>query len=150
MLRVRLEKIPAAEPRVIGALGRSARQQELAVTLPAGAVSDTSGNALAAPYVLTGSGIWFLGADANRNRVVNANNFTILASNFGKTGRTFSQGDFNYNGVVNANDFTILASRFGLALGLGVSGRAAPFGPRIGTTGADDRAILDELEAMLR
>jgi hypothetical protein len=47
---------------------------------------------------------------------VNLADFNILASNFGQSGRDFTQGDLNYDGTVNLNDFNILASRFGQTL----------------------------------
>ncbi|HRK31281.1 MAG TPA: peptidoglycan DD-metalloendopeptidase family protein [Tepidisphaeraceae bacterium] len=79
---------------------------------PAG-ITDSSGNALAAGTELD---FFVLAADATRDRVVNLDDFTALASHFGQTGRVFSQGDFNYNGSVTLADFTILASRFGQSL----------------------------------
>jgi hypothetical protein len=59
-----------------------------------------------------------LPGDANRDRAVNLNDFTILAANFGQNGRVFSQGNFNYSagGAVNLDDFTILAAQFGKTL----------------------------------
>ncbi|HRK30668.1 MAG TPA: hypothetical protein PLD59_06270, partial [Tepidisphaeraceae bacterium] len=61
---------------------------------------------------------FFLNGDANRDRTVSLNDFTILAANFGQTGRVFSQGNFNYSidGAVSLDDFTILASQFGKSL----------------------------------
>jgi len=41
---------------------------------------------------------FFQMSDANHDRTVNALDFNVLAANFGKTGRTFSQGDFNFDG----------------------------------------------------
>ena len=57
-----------------------------------------------------------LAGDFNRDRGVNLADFTVLANNFGRTGRTFGQGDANYDGQVNLSDFTILANRFGATL----------------------------------
>ncbi|HRK30297.1 MAG TPA: hypothetical protein PLD59_04390 [Tepidisphaeraceae bacterium] len=59
-----------------------------------------------------------LAGDANRDRSVNLNDFTILAATFGQTGRVFSEGNFDYDpaGAVNLDDFTILASQFGASL----------------------------------
>lgn len=87
-------------------------------TLPAGAVSDVAGNALAAAFNLSGPSIYFLGADANRDRAVTLIDFNILASNFGLAGQTFSQGNFDYDaaGLVSLLDFNILAARFGMML----------------------------------
>ena len=36
----------------------------------------------------------------------------VLASNWGKTGRTFSTGDFNYDGRTDALDLGILAANW--------------------------------------
>jgi hypothetical protein len=86
-----------------------------------------------------------LAGDANRDRVVNLQDFNILASNFGQSNRTFSQGDFNYDSVVNLLDFNILASRFGMALAPG-----ALSGMSIALNGKSSRlidALRDELLA---
>jgi PEP-CTERM motif len=46
--------------------------------------------------------------------LVNANDFHILASNFGQvTTNGWEAGDFTYSGTVNANDFHLLAENFG-------------------------------------
>jgi hypothetical protein len=52
--------------------------------------------------------------DANVDGVVNLDDFTALAAQFGNTG-TWDQGDFNYSGSVNLDDFTELAANFGLS-----------------------------------
>ena len=57
-----------------------------------------------------------MAGDATRDRNVNLQDFNVLASNFGHSNRTFSQGDFNYDGQVNLQDFNTLASRFGQVL----------------------------------
>ena len=82
-------------------------------TLPAGSVADAAGLPLAGDVTLD---FFVLAGDFNRDRSVNLSDFTILANNFGRSGRTFSQGDANYDGVVNLSDFTILANRFGTTL----------------------------------
>ena len=82
-------------------------------TIPAGTVADAAGNVLATTATLD---FFVLAGDFNRDRAVNLSDFTILANNFGQSGRTFSQGDANYDGVVNLSDFTILANRFGATL----------------------------------
>jgi len=76
---------------------------------------DFFGNPLPADATFS---FYFLNADANRDRSVNLDDFTILAANFGQVGRFFTQGDFNYDvsGAVNLDDFTILASQFGKTL----------------------------------
>jgi hypothetical protein len=87
-------------------------------TLLASGVRDIADNALAADVP---TDFFVLAADANRDRRVNLDDFNILATNFGQSNRTFSQGDFNYDGQVNLSDFNILASRFGIALAGGDS-----------------------------
>jgi hypothetical protein len=54
--------------------------------------------------------------DANLDRVVDTSDFNILASDFGGTGKRWSQGDFNYDSMVDTLDFNELASNFGYAL----------------------------------
>ncbi len=51
--------------------------------------------------------------DANLDGVVNGDDFTILASNLGKSVSGWDRGDFNYNGVVSGDDFTALVSNLG-------------------------------------
>ena len=51
--------------------------------------------------------------DANLDGKVNAQDFDLLAANYGKSGGTaWTQGDFNYDGVTNVIDFNMLASNF--------------------------------------
>lgn len=82
-------------------------------TLLAGGVNNASGTTIAADYA---NEFFFLNADANRDHVVNGEDFNILIANFGRTSATFSQGDFNYDGRVTLPDFNILAGRFGTML----------------------------------
>jgi hypothetical protein len=51
--------------------------------------------------------------DANLDGVVNGTDFTILASNLGKSVSGWDEGDFNYDGVVNGIDFTELVGNLG-------------------------------------
>src|SRR5262249_283279 len=81
--------------------------------IPAANVTDAAGNPLSADNSFS---IFFLNADANRDRVVNGLDFNALASNFGRTGRNFGQGNFNYDSLVNTLDFNLLASNFAKAL----------------------------------
>jgi hypothetical protein len=53
--------------------------------------------------------------DANLDGLVNLADFNKIATNFGQSGKLWSDGDFNYDGLVNLNDFNKLASNFGLA-----------------------------------
>jgi hypothetical protein len=59
-----------------------------------------------------------LNGDANRSGTVDITDFNVLASNFGKSGMTFSQGNFDFSadGKVTLQDFSVLASNFGKSL----------------------------------
>ena len=84
-----------------------------------------------------------LAGDANRDGRVNLDDFNVLATNFGQTGRTFSQGNFNYDagGNVNLDDFNVLASRFGTVLAGPSAGASSIFGrSRGGSSDTDDVA----------
>jgi GH25 family lysozyme M1 (1,4-beta-N-acetylmuramidase) len=85
-------------------------------TLPANRVQDAAGNPLSADYVLE---FKFLSGDANNDGAVNLLDFNTLASNFGQSGRDFTQGDFNYDGTVDLIDFNILAGNFGTSVSPG-------------------------------
>jgi arabinogalactan endo-1,4-beta-galactosidase len=51
--------------------------------------------------------------DLNLDGNVNGTDFSIFASNFGRSGATWDQGDLNYDGEVNGSDFALLAANFG-------------------------------------
>lgn len=51
--------------------------------------------------------------DVDGDGVINLRDFSILASNFGRTGLSRAQGDLNGDGTVGLVDFSILASNFG-------------------------------------
>jgi hypothetical protein len=51
--------------------------------------------------------------DANQSGKVDITDFNILASNFGKSGMTFTKGDFDGDGTVTIRDFNLLASNYG-------------------------------------
>jgi hypothetical protein len=53
--------------------------------------------------------------DATLDGTVNLSDFNKLASNFGQSGKQWTDGDFNYDGTVNLTDFNRLASNFGLS-----------------------------------
>lgn len=76
-------------------------------TIAANAVTDIAGNSLPASTL----DFFVFSGDANRDRVVNISDFSILAARFNVSG-TFSQADFNYGGFIEINDFAILASKF--------------------------------------
>lgn len=54
--------------------------------------------------------------DANRDRIVNATDFSKLAGAFGAEGKTFKDGDFNYDGAVSSKDFNIMLTNYGQQL----------------------------------
>ena len=64
--------------------------------------------------------------DANGDGKVDVNDLTIVLSNFGQTGMTWSQGDFNGDGSVDINDLTILLSNFGTTSGAGIQAVPEP------------------------
>lgn len=117
-------------------------------------LTDPAGNSTSGTFPLS---FFVLAGDATRDRSVNLNDFTMLAANFGETGRVFSEGNFNYDAGVDLNDFTILASQFGKTLpgdlpraaGRSLPAASAPADrPAVfGTARLDDsrlRALLEE------
>jgi hypothetical protein len=80
-----------------------------------------------------------LAGDATGDGRVDVADLGILASNWQKTGRVFSQGDFDRSGTVDVNDLGILASRWQQAL-------AAPSSPVAQVFSAKPRArIIDTM-----
>jgi arabinogalactan endo-1,4-beta-galactosidase len=51
--------------------------------------------------------------DADLDGAVTGSDFTILASNLGKSVSGWDQGDFDYDGVVGGSDFTLLVQNLG-------------------------------------
>jgi hypothetical protein len=51
--------------------------------------------------------------DANGDGRVDINDLTIVLSNYGKTGMTWSQGEFTHTGTVDVNDLSIVLANFG-------------------------------------
>jgi hypothetical protein len=84
------------------------------MTLPAAAVS-SFGVGLTSDFT---QNFALLNGDANRSGTVDITDFNVLASNFGKSGMTFSQGNFDFSadGKVTLQDFSVLASNFGKSL----------------------------------
>ncbi len=62
-----------------------------------------------------------LPGDANLDGRVDVNDLTIVLSNYGRTGMTWSQGEFTGDGKVDVNDLTIVLSNYGKTDGLGAS-----------------------------
>lgn len=58
---------------------------------------------------------FFLNGDANRDRSVNIDDFSVLAGRFNQPGN-FGQGDFTFDGITNIDDFSVLASKFNRTL----------------------------------
>jgi hypothetical protein len=65
--------------------------------------------------------------DADLSGNVNSDDFNRLATNFGLTGKVWSDGNFNYDplGAVDSDDFNLLATSFGLAA-TGPNGEVTP------------------------
>jgi len=80
-----------------------------------------------------------LPGDATGDNSVNISDFSILASNFNTSPRTYSQGDFNLNGTVEISDFAILAANFNTSAGS--RGAAIPE-PASGSVGLTATALL--------
>jgi len=106
-------------------------------TLDGGGVADAAGNLLGNNHVFA---FTFLAGDADANGTVNSDDFNILATNFGLSGKTFSQGNFNYDpaGLVNSDDFNILAAGFGVSVAPRVSLFAQKRAPLIDTLWSSD------------
>ena len=109
------------------------------------ALRDSAGNAFDAPL----DSFWFLGADANRDKVVNLTDFSILRGNYGKRNVGFAGGDFDFDGTVGASDYAILRKQFGKRLGAAPVGFAdvpvpgtPPVTPPAGGGGAALRAFI--------
>jgi len=90
--------------------GETIPEGDYRAVLSGAGITNTDGNAIQSDTTLNFS--HFVG-DADHDRAVGTSDFVILASNFGNSSATFTQGDFNYDGVVNAIDFNVIATRFG-------------------------------------
>jgi GH25 family lysozyme M1 (1,4-beta-N-acetylmuramidase) len=112
-------------------------------TIAADDVRDPANNPLQADVTVD---FFVLSGDANRNRSVDISDFNILASNFGKSGQTYTQGNFDYSadGTVTITDFNVLASHFGktmpeLTTGQSFTTTAAASAGTIGTPSTGGR-----------
>jgi len=56
--------------------------------------------------------LYTLLGDANLDGKVNGTDFTLMATSFNQSGKSWDQGDFNYDGDVNGSDFVLLAENF--------------------------------------
>jgi hypothetical protein len=70
---------------------------------------------------------FFLNGDANHDRIVDIRDLNILSSNYGQSGKVFSQGDFDYDGDVDSSDLGVLSSKWQQSL-------AAPAAATTGST----------------
>lgn len=85
------------------------------ITIAAGSVADAAGNTLATDVA---HDFFVLAGDANRDRRVDFGDVLIFAQNYGRAGRSFSEGNFNYSsdGRVSFDDLLMLAQRYGSTL----------------------------------
>lgn len=83
-------------------------------SLTGGAVTDTAGNAAPDQSV----DFHFLNGDATGDRLVDAQDFNILAGSFGLTGQNFSQGNFSFDapGDIDSQDFNLFIAQYGKRL----------------------------------
>lgn len=79
------------------------------LSVPANAITDLRGLSLAAPIVVEFN---VLRGDATNDGVVNFDDLLVVAQNYGKSGRTWSQGDFNGDGIVNFDDLLVTAQHY--------------------------------------
>lgn len=100
-----------------GLAGAAPPDGDYTLLLKAGTIVGNSGNPMAADHQLA---FFSLAGDANRDRRVDIDDFSTLASRFNSAG-TFIEGDVNYSGTVDIDDFAILAARFNQALPGGAS-----------------------------
>lgn len=82
------------------------------LTINAGSVTDLSGNGLASNYNFD---FFVLAGDFNRDRTVNFNDLLVIAQNYNRIGRSFSQGNIDYSpeGLVAFNDLLGVAQNYG-------------------------------------
>ncbi len=82
-------------------------------------------------------------ADIDNNGSVGISDLTILAANYGLSGKTFSQGDITGDGTVNIYDFSILAAQWGNSGSGGTQTTNCPPNPHLcGFADATNTGIL--------
>ncbi len=64
--------------------------------------------------------------DANADGQVDVNDLTIVLTNFGQTGMSWSQGEFTGDGTVDVNDLTIVLANYGSGASSAASLTAVP------------------------
>jgi hypothetical protein len=74
------------------------------------------------------TGLAVMPGDSNRDQRVDVNDLTIVLTNFGATGCTWSQGcmDGDPTGTVDVNDLTIVLANFGTTYGASSGINAVP------------------------
>jgi hypothetical protein len=75
---------------------------------------DLPGAQSTAPLMLTITGRVSLAGDANSDGAVNLLDLNTLATNFGQSGKDWTDGDFNRDGTIDITDFNALAQDFGI------------------------------------
>jgi rhamnogalacturonan endolyase len=95
-------------------------------------VSDVAGNAMATAVY----DFYFLAADGNRDRIVDTQDFNLLAANFGQQSRVFGQGNFSHDtaGLVDSVDFNILILSYATRLVLPGAPVSSPFASPLGAS----------------
>jgi hypothetical protein len=83
------------------------------LTVASTSYADSAGNIGAAEFTFD---FFVMAGDANRDARVDFADLVILARNFNRTGKVFSEGDFNYDGTVSFADLVILARNFNRSL----------------------------------
>ena len=95
---------------------------------------------------------FFLNADANRDRAVNAMDFNALASHFGAISQSFAEGDFTSDGIVNTFDFTALATQFNKTLppppAAPLNAPAQPTASLFGAVDIASSAVVAEMDTL--
>jgi hypothetical protein len=100
-------------------------------TLSSGGVQDSQGRSLDGNSDGTGGddfayNFHHLIGDANGDRRVDYQDFSVLFANFEQAGKSFGEGDFNFDGAVDFLDFQILERAFGKVLPAAVAQIPAP------------------------
>ncbi|MFT3787364.1 MAG: alginate lyase family protein [Tepidisphaeraceae bacterium] len=103
-------------------------------------ITDTGGLSVTAPFDLTVA----LPGDANLDGMVNFTDLLTLASNYGLSVRTWSQGDFTGDGTVNFNDLLVLAQSYGTSAAPAASGTSVAL-TSTNTTSESRRIAVDVL-----
>lgn len=125
------EQVYDPETRTLGlSFGGVLPDGNYRLQIPAGAIHDSAGNALAADFTYD---FFMLTGDVNHDGKVDFTDFVTLARNYGKGGAAYADGDLDYDGKVDFNDLIILARHYG---------QSVPTAAALTSTVADDRLTL--------